>query len=75
MTRRFTIDYTKRQAKETRKQQAYLLDTELKQLENNLESSDNLRKHESLKNDLELIYDHVDEEVTIRSKCDWYEQG
>ena len=75
MTRRFTIDYTKRQAKETRKQKAYLLDTELKQLENNLESSDNLRKHESLKNDLELIYDHVDEEVTIRSKCDWYEQG
>ena len=46
-----------------------------KKLENNLESRDNLRKHESLKNDLELIYDHIPEGVRIRSKCDWYEQG
>ena len=40
-----------------------------------MESRDNLRKHESLKNDLELIYDHIPEGVGIRSKCDWYEQG
>ena len=40
-----------------------------------MESRDNLRKHESLKNDLELIYDHIPEGVRIRSKCDWYEQG
>ena len=38
-----------------------------------MESSDNLRKYESLKNDLELIYDHIAEGVRIRS--DWYEQG
>ena len=40
-----------------------------------MENSDNLRKYERLKNDLELIYDHVAEGVRLRSKCDWYEQG
>ena len=34
--RKFTIDYTKRKAKERRKQQAYL-ESEIKKLENNLE--------------------------------------
>ena len=72
--RKFTIDYTKRKAKEKRKQQVYL-ESELKKLEKNLENSDNLRKYERLKNDLELIYDHVAEGVRLRSKCDWYEQG
>ena len=72
--RKFTIDYTKRKAKEKRKQQVYL-ESELKKLEKNLENSDNLRKYERLKNDLELIYDHVAEGVRLRSKCDWCEQG
>ena len=71
---KFTIHYTKHQAKERRKQQAYL-ESELKKFENNLESSDNLRKYESLKNDLELIYDHIAEKVKLRSKCDLYERG
>ena len=70
---KFTIDYTKRKTKERRKQQA-LLESELEKLENNLESSENLRKYESLKSDLELIYGHITAEVRLRSKCDWYEQ-
>ena len=72
--RKFTIDYTKRKAKERRKQRA-LLEYELEKLENNLESSENLRKYESLKSNLELTYDHIAEGVRLRSKCDWYEQG
>ena len=40
-----------------------------------MESSKNLWKYGSLKNDLELIYDHIAEGVRLRSKCDWYEQG
>ena len=70
---RFIIDYKKRKAKQKREQQAYL-ESELKTLENNLESSENLIKYESLKNDLESIYDHIAEGVKLRSKCDWYEQ-
>ena len=72
--RKFIIDFTKRKAKERRKQQAYL-ESEPKKLENNLESSENLSKYESLKNNLELIYDHIAEEDRLRSKCNWYEQG
>ena len=72
--RKFAIDYTKRKARERRKQQAYL-ESELKKRENNLESSENLRKYESLKNDLELTYNHIAEGVRLRSKCDWHEQG
>ena len=60
-----TIQNVKRKAKERRKQQAYL-ESELKKLENNLESSENLKKYESLKNDLELIYDHIVEGVRAR---------
>ena len=71
---KFTIYNTKCQAKERRKQQAYFK-SELKKLENNSESRNNLRKYESLKNNLELIYDYVAEGMRIRSKCDWYEQG
>ena len=48
---KYSTDHTKRKAKERRKQQA-LLQSALKKLENNLESSENLGKCESLKNDL-----------------------
>ena len=51
------------------------MESELEKLQNNLESSDNLRKYKSLKNNLELIYGHIAEGVRIRSKCNWYEQG
>ena len=50
------------------KKTASYLESELKKLENNLESRDNLKKYWSLKNNLEQIYDHVAEGVTIRSK-------
>ena len=40
-----------------------------------MESSENLRKYKSFKNDLDLIYDHIDEGIRLRSKCNWYEQG
>ena len=72
-TQKLIIDYTKRKAKERRKQ-AYL-ESELKKLENNLESSEIIKKYERLKNDLESIYDHIAEGVRLRSKWDWSEQG
>ena len=49
------------------------MDSELKKLENNLEISDNLRKYETPKRDLELIYNYAVEGVRIRSKCNWPE--
>ena len=45
------------------------LESEARNLEHNLESIDNLRKHGSFNNDLELIYNHTAEKIRIRSKC------
>ena len=36
---------------------------------------DNLTKYDSVKNELDEIYDHIAEGIRIRSKCDWYEHG
>ena len=71
---KFTIDYTKRKAKDRRKQLKYL-ESELKKLKDNLKRSENLRKYEILKNNLELIFNHIAEGATLRSKCDSHEQG
>ena len=35
----------------------------------------NLSKYDSVKNELDEIYDHIAEGIRIRSKCDWYEQS
>ena len=53
--------------KKKRKQKAYL-ESELKNLENNLENSGNLRKDENPKNDLELTYDHIAEGVRFKKE-------
>ena len=36
---------------------------------------DNLSKYDSVKNELDEIYDHITEGIRIRSKCDWYEHS
>ena len=36
---------------------------------------DNLSKYNSIKNELDVIYDHITEGMRIRSKCNWYEHG
>ena len=36
---------------------------------------DNLSKYDSVKNELDEIYDHIAEGIRIRSKCDWYKHG
>ena len=48
------------------------LENQLKKLEGKLDE-DNLSKYDSVKNELDEIYDHIAEGIRIRSKCDWYE--
>ena len=38
-------------------------------------NEDNLSKYNSVKNELDEVYDHIVERTRIRSKCDWYEHG
>ena len=72
--RKFTILYTKDLAKE-RKQKISNLESELKKLEISLNDANNLGKYDSIKNELDAIYDHIAEDIRIRSKCYWYEHG
>ena len=51
------------------------LESELKKLEISLDDANNLGKYNSIKNELDTIYDHIAEGIRIRSKCDWYEHG
>ena len=51
------------------------LESELKKLEISLDDANNLGKYNSIKNELDAIYDHIAEGIRIRSKCEWYEKG
>ena len=60
--------------KKKKRQQRANLENQLKELEKNLDE-DNLSKYNSVKNELDVIYDHITEDMRIRSKCIWYEHG
>ena len=51
------------------------LESELKTLEISLDDANNLGKYNSIENELDEIYDHIAEDIRIRSKCDWYEHN
>ena len=45
--------------------------TSQKYLKNSNED-DNFSKYNAIKNELYVIYDHIKEDIGIRSKCDWF---
>ena len=51
------------------------LEIELEKLEISLDDANNLGKYNSIKNELDAIYDHIAKGIRIRSKCEWYEHG
>ena len=51
------------------------LENQLKKLQISLGDANNLGNYDSIKNELDPSYDHVPEDMQIRSKCDWYEHG
>ena len=71
--RKFTIKYTKHVTKK-KPQLKTNLENQLKKLDRKLDE-DNLSKYDSMKNELNKIYNHIAEGTRIRSKCDWYEHG
>ena len=38
-----------------------------------MDDANNLGKYDSIKNELEVIYNHIAEGIRIRVKCSWYE--
>ena len=71
--RKFTVKCMKHVAKEKRQLKTNL-ENQLKKLEGKLDE-DNLSKYDSIKNELDKIYNHIAEGTQIRSKCDWYGHG
>ena len=72
--RKFTINHSKKLAKEW-KENKTLLENKVKELEGNLNTEDNIQSYNIYKKELDSIYDHIAEGIRIRSKCDWYEHG
>ena len=72
--RKFTIHCTKGLAKE-REQKISNLESEFKKLGISLDDANNLGKYNSIKIQLDAIYDHIAEGIRIKSKYDWYEHG
>ena len=56
-----------------KRQQRTNLESQLKILGKSLDEDDNVNKYNAIKNELDVIYDHITEGIRIRSKCDWYE--
>ena len=51
------------------------MENQLKILEKCLDKDDNLRTYNSIKNELDAIYDRIMEIIRIRSKYEWYEHS
>ena len=68
------IRFSQMRDKEERKQRKELKTT-LKLLENNLSTEESQCLYNKCKQDLEEIYDKIAEEICIRSRCQWYEEG
>ena len=64
--RKFTINYTEHSEK--KRQQQTNLENQLKMFEKSLDEDDNLIKYNAIKNELDIIYDHIAEGIRIRRK-------
>ena len=71
------MPYSKQKSRE-RKQKRTSLESKLKKFENNLTvtSTDlKLKEYNSVKQELEQIYNYITEGVILRTRTDWYEQS
>ena len=71
--RKFSIEFSKLQAQNTKKEKMFL-ENKLKKLENNTNYIENL-EYIDCRNKLDKIYEQKINGIRIRSKCDWYEHG
>ena len=62
--RKFTINYSKKLAKE-RKENKTLLESKLKKVGGNLNTEDNIQSNSIYKKELDSIYDHITEVIRI----------
>ena len=70
----FSISFSKNLAQLRRKEQS-TFENKLKILESNLNSKKILEEYNKCKNNLDGIYDYIEEGDKVRSKILWYEEG
>ena len=68
--RQFCMSYSKQKSRE-RKQKRISLESKLECLENNT----TVKEYNSVKQDLEQIYNHITEGIILRTRTVWYEEG
>ena len=71
--RKFSIEFSKLQAQNTKKEKMFL-ENKLKKLENNTNCMENL-EYIDCRNKLDKIYEQKINGIIIRSKHDWYQYG
>ena len=71
--RKFSMEFSKLQAQNTKKEKMFL-ENKLKKLENNTSYTENL-EYIDCRNKLDEIYEQKINGIRIRSICDWYEYG
>ena len=71
--RKLSIEFSKLQAQNTKKEKMFL-ENKLEKLENNTNCMENL-DYIDCRNKLDKIYEQKVNGIRIRSKCDWYKHG
>ena len=69
--RKFSIEFSKQQTQNMKKEKMFL-ENKFKKQENNTNYIENL-KYIDFRNKLDKIYEQKINGIRIRSKCDWYE--
>ena len=75
--RQFCMSYSKQKSRE-RKQNRMSLESKLKKLENNITATSTdleLKEYNSVKQELEQIYNYITESIILRTRTVWYEEG
>ena len=75
--RQFCMSYSKQKSKE-RYQQRMSLESKLKRLENNITVTSmdlELKEYNSVKQELEQIYNYITEGIILRTRKVWYKEG
>ena len=75
--RQFCMSYSKKKSRE-RKQKRISLESKLESLENNITvtSTDlELKEYNSVKQELEQIYNYITKGIILRTRTVWYEEG
>ena len=72
--RKFTIEFSKNEAK-LKREKLSCLEVKLTELEQNLSNDETKEQYNAYRGEINEIYNEISNGIKIRSKCDWYKFG